>query len=171
MKLLGYKGNGPGLSGLVDRLIRFRLHGKYSHVEIMFEPKDCVDDYLPDMKSTPINGALWCASSSGMDIIPKYSTKRQGKVGGVRFKRINPSPRKWDIIDLPNKDVVNAVKIFNKYEGHPYDYKLALGYLNFFLRENPDKLICSEVCAKALGFKDAWRYDPCLLMSTIVSQS
>jgi hypothetical protein len=178
MKLLGYKKNASGFKGLIDRLIRFRLsikykhtqfrlEAKYSHVEILFEPNDCVDEYLPDKISNPKNGAYWCASSSGMDIMPKYSIKRQGEIGGVRFKRINPNPRKWDIIDISDKDAVKAVQIFNKYEGCSYDYKLALSYLVFFIKQSPDKMICSEICAEALGYKQAWKYDPCLLMNIV----
>lgn len=170
MKLLGYKGNSPGLAGLVDRLIRFRLDGKFSHTEVMFEPGDGVEHLMPDGLLEPINGHYWCASSSGMDRIPFYSTYRANEFGGVRFKRIKPNLRKWDIIPCKKSDPVQAALVFVKLEGYKYDYKLILGYINFFMRNTKDRLICSEVCAQSLGYKDPWRYDPCLLMGTVSSE-
>jgi hypothetical protein len=170
MKLLGFKGTGKGLSGLVDRLIRFRLNGKYSHTEIMFEPGDGVEQYMPDGNLEPNEDGYWCASSSGMDRMPFYSNRRANKFGGVRFKRIKPSPSKWIILDVPGKNPITAAEIFRKYEGSCYDYKLISGYINFLMRDTKSKTICSEICAMALGYKDAWRYDPCLLISAVESE-
>lgn len=170
MKLLGFKANSPGLAGIVDRLIRFRLDGRYSHTEIMFEPGDNVEHLVPDGVLEPINGEYWCASSSGLDRMPFYSKRRCGQLGGVRFKRIKPNPRKWTILDIKDKDAVKAAEVFVKYEGACYDYKLILGYINFFMRDTKGKLICSEICAQALGYKETWRYDPCLLISRVESE-
>lgn len=164
MKLIGYKGTSKGLAGLVDILIRFRLKGKHSHTEILFEPGDGVGHLVPDGILEPIDGKYWCGSSSGMDRIPFYSSKRPNKLGGVRFKRIAIDQNKWDVIDVSDRDAVKAAVVFVNREGSHYDYRLILSYLSFFVKEKEDQLVCSEICALALGLKESWRYDPCLLM-------
>ncbi len=42
MLLASYTGTRPGLQGLANRAIRFRLGGPYSHTELVFEPGDGV---------------------------------------------------------------------------------------------------------------------------------
>lgn len=164
MKLIGYKSTSSGLAGIADHLIRFRLKGIYTHTEIMFEPGDGVEAYMPDRKLELYGSQqFWCASSSGIDTIPKWSSYRKGKRGGVRFKMIDVNPDKWDIVHL-DADPLRAASYFKSMQGMPYDYSLMLSYVSWLVAENPLAVNCSEACASALDYEQAWRYDPCLLM-------
>ena len=63
MKLASYKATRTGLQGLINRLIRWRFSGAYSHTEIVFEPGDGVAGWMPFGGCEPdADGALWCAS-------------------------------------------------------------------------------------------------------------
>lgn len=169
MKLLSYKDTAKLPAGVIDILIRFRLKGMYSHNELMFEPGDDVAHYVPDGVLEPIDGKYWCGSSSALDIVPAWSHRRAGHRGGVRWKRINPNEKKWDILDLniPQQDLsfdkIAAAKWYRDNQGMPYDYRLIANFISFLVGQEFDKVVCSESIAEALKFSEAWRYDPVML--------
>lgn len=167
MKLASYKSTRPGIQGLFNRLIRWRLDGIYSHTEIVFEPDDAVGNLMPDGTCEMINGTLWCASSVAAEAMPIYSTFRKGKHGGVRFKRIELDPKKWDFVKLDRFSSQKAAAWFFIRQGSLYDYSLISKYLFFFLSESFNRYTCSESCAFSLLFDDAWRFDPCILHSSV----
>lgn len=163
MKLASYKGTRPGLQGIVNRLIRWRFDGLHSHTEVVFEPTDDVSEFMPDWTTQPHeDGALWCASSVAVEVLPSWSPKRPGKAGGVRFKRIVLDPEKWDVIPYPG-DAKAAAKLFHEKQGTLYNWELCLKYVAFFMPMKDDREACSQVSAAAGGFNDAWRFDPCTL--------
>lgn len=171
MKLIGYKSTSSGIAGLSDRIIRFRLKGIYSHTELVFEPGDKVEHLMPNGRLELYSDTQrWCASSSSIDRLPPWSIKRAGKRGGVRFKMIDIDPKKWDILPV-DADPVFAANVFKAMEGWPYDYQLILSYLTWIVGEDSAAVNCSEICATALRFENAWRYDPCLLMEIVKQRS
>jgi hypothetical protein len=95
------------------------------------------------------------ASSSSMD-------------GGVRFKRIDFDPKKWDIQDIGMHDKEDAARqyIADKV-GCKFDYLGMFAHVDKRLKENPNRYFCSEIIAAALGFKEAWRLDPCSLFIAV----
>ena len=162
MKLASYKSTRAGLMGLGNILIRLRLRGPYSHSEIVFEPGDGVDHLMPDGTCEPdADGALWCVSSTGLERIPAWSTRRAGKRGGVRFKRIVLGD-KWDLRAVNQHPSVAAAWAANN-QGRLYDWQLVLGFLAWLIPQKKSRVMCSEACAEMLGFDDAWRFDPCVL--------
>jgi hypothetical protein len=163
MKLASYYGTKAGLMGLGNILIRYRLKGIYSHTEVAFEPGDGVDAFMPDGTTEPNeDGQVWCASSTGLDHIPLWSNARPGKLGGVRFKRIKLDPKKWHLDDTTGDPIKAALWVkFN--EGMLYDWQLIIGFIAWFIPDKSGRVMCSEACAEMLGYKDAWRIDPCLL--------
>lgn len=167
MKLLAYKANTPVAFGIGDKLIRWRLNGNYSHTEIMFEPGDNVEHYVPDGILESTLGWHWCASSTGTDKIPLTSLVRPGATGGCRFKRINPNNGNYDIYDLKAFDPVYAAKKAKELEGKMYDYQLLLGFIAWVIPNKEDRYVCSEFNAEMLGFEEAWRIDPCLLVNIV----
>lgn len=168
MKLLSYHGTRPGIVGLGNRLIRLRLRGKYSHNEVMFEPGDGVDAFMPDGTCQPDEaGAYWCVSSAGTERIPGWSLRRPGKIGGVRFKRILPDPARWTIRNTKSNPVAAAVWA-KENEGRPYDWSLVFGYIAWVIPNKVDSVLCSEAGAEMLGIPDAWRFDPCSLDAAVV---
>ncbi len=89
--------------------------------------------------------------------------------GGVRKKMIELDPEHWDIIDAPWIDAEKAVKWFEDHMDNKYD---VVGLVGFVLRRFPDdrhKYFCSEACAAAAGFDEAWRLDP-NTFATVVRQ-
>ncbi|UGQ45074.1 hypothetical protein [Massilia endophytica] len=162
MKLASYKATRPGLHGIANVLIRIRLGGQYSHSEIVFMPGDGVDALMPDGTCEPVNGAYWCASSVAAERLPAWSKRRPGRAGGVRFKRIQLDPDKWDLLDL-QRDARQAARWFVENEGMPYDWQLILGFIAWFIHEDEGRVTCSEACASAGGHPDSWRFDPCAL--------
>lgn len=87
-----------------------------------------------------------CASSSPRD-------------GGVRLKKIDLTPDKWDVFDIHAFDEVSARDWFERNTGSGYDY---WGVFGFVLRAQQDKtrFFCSESVLASLGFKEAWRFTP-----------
>lgn len=166
MKLASYKSTRPGVLGLFNRLIRWRLSGCYSHCEVVFEPDDGVDHLLPDGNAQPQDGAYWCASSVALERMPGWSHYRAGRIGGVRFKRIVLDPARWDLVDVPHCPG-RAARWFIAREGHPYSWRLIAKFLAWMVRpiHRAAQYTCSSAAAGAFGHvdADAWRFDPCLI--------
>ena len=163
MKLASYKSTRPGLQGIAHRLIRLRLRGIYSHTEVVFEPGDPVGHLMPDgTTARGADGSLWCASSVAAEALPAHSSRRAGRTGGVRLKRIVLNPDHWDMLSM-RADPVAAARWFVENQGAPYDWQLILGFLAWFVPGKDGRWTCSEAGAAAVGVpeKDAWRVDPC----------
>lgn len=80
--------------------------------------------------------------------------------GGVRFKRIDFNPARWDIIDLPDHLEPAARAWFTAHEGKSYDLLGNLHFLLGFLSDSRDKWFCSEAVGGALGMIEPWRLGP-----------
>ena len=167
MKLLSYTGTRPGISGVGNRLVRLRLSSRYSHSEVMFEPGDGCEQYMPDGSLEPdANGAYWCASSSASDRMPDWGgvrNRRAGKMGGVRFKRVVVKPDNWNVKNYPfSPDEVAS--FFVRMEGLPYDWRHILSFLgvipNLVIGQDQWEYTCAEICAAAAGFIHAEIFDP-----------
>lgn len=170
MKLISYKSTRAGLVGISNILIRIRLKGQISHSEVLFEPGDGVEHLVPDGNLEPIDGEYWCASSVAAEHLPEYSPKRAGATGGVRFKRVNPSPDKWIMNDVPF-DPIKAAQWAKDNQGMMYDWQLILGFLVWWIPDKDNRVMCSESCAHMFGFEDPWRFDPCVLHATVQNLS
>lgn len=168
MKLASYKSTRPGLQGIANRLIRFRLRGVYSHNEVVFEPGDGVDHLMPDGSCEEVDGTLWCASSVAAERLPSWSRRRAGQVGGVRFKRIAFDLAKWDLVDCPADAVVAAARA-HVHEGERYDWRLILGYVSWLILGHSSRWTCSEFCALLAGIGSGWRFDPCTLHAAVMA--
>jgi hypothetical protein len=165
MKLASYIGTRKGLMGIGNVLIRLRLGGRESHSEIVFEPGDGVDHLMPDGTCQPdANGALWCCSSVGLERMPAWSKRRAGRIGGVRFKRIDVSGDHW-AVDESRADALLAAQWASDNEGRLYDWQAIARYLLWVLPPKVSRGMCSEVCATMLGApeRDAHLFDPRLL--------
>ena len=87
--------------------------------------------------------------------------------GGVRFKRIDFDPERWDFIELPSHLEPAARAWFVGNVSRRYDL---LGNLGFAWRPvcgEEGAFFCSEACAAAVGIPAAWRYDPNALASAL----
>lgn len=80
--------------------------------------------------------------------------------GGVRFKKIDFEPEKWEIFDLPDHLEADAKKWFEEHEGQKYDILGNVRFVVGFVRSDDKKWFCSEAIGAALGMKDPWRYSP-----------
>lgn len=80
--------------------------------------------------------------------------------GGVRFKMIDYSADRWDFITLPPELEFRARVYFEARVGTKYDL-MGNVHLTFgFVSDSKDRLFCSEAVMEALGFKEAWRFEP-----------
>ncbi len=79
---------------------------------------------------------------------------------GVRFKRIDFSPGRWDFIDLNPAKETTARQWFTDHNGQPYDLRGNLRFVFGVVPESKKKWFCSEAVAAALGMDDPWRYGP-----------
>ena len=86
--------------------------------------------------------------------------------GGVRFKRIDYEPTRWDIIDIDG-DEASARTWFETHEGQAYDMIGTGHFVIGPIPQNPNRWFCSEAVAAALGMRDPWRYDPCGLYAVL----
>lgn len=91
--------------------------------------------------------------------------------GGVRFKRIDYDPANWDIITLPSHLEAKAREWFVAHDGNPYDLWGNVHFVLSPVKHKSSAWFCSEAAAAALGFADAWRYDPALMYSVALSLS
>lgn len=164
MLLASYKSTRPGIQGVANRVIRWRLRGKYSHSEIVFQPGDVPGHLLPDGTTRPDDaGALWSVSSVAAERLPAWSRRRAGKMGGVRFKRIAFDPSRWDTVRIRDADPMDALVIARRMEGIGYDWRQVAGYASWLIPQDADRVSCAEFCAAVLGHVDPWRSDPCSL--------
>ena len=164
MLLAAYKSTRPGIQGIANRLIRWRLRGQYSHVEVVIEPGDVPGHLMPDGSTRPNeNGALWSVSSVAAERLPEWSRRRAGRIGGVRFKRIAFDPARWDTVRVRDADPIDAVILAKRLEGMCYDWRGVSSFALWLIPEDPDKVSCAELCARLLGHIDPWRADPCSL--------
>lgn len=177
-----YVGTRSGIMGLGNIFIRLRIceggqkwkqalqlnaiHGqtvlRASHTELVFEPGDGVDDLMPDGTCEPdADGALWCLSSTGLEHVHPESIRRAGKLGGVRFKRINVHNAKWQHQPIRKSLARRAATWGVENSGRLYDWQLILSFLSWLIPQKASRLMCNETVLTALGVKDAFRYDPC----------
>lgn len=163
MLLASYKSTRPGVQGIANRLIRWRLRGPYSHSEIVFEPDDGVDGLMPDGSCAPdANEALWCASSVAAERLPTWSARRAGCMGGVRFKRIRLDPDKWDTVPLHASPLRAAVRA-GLIEGELYDWQGVAGFLAWVIPGSDLRWTCHEAAGLLMGIDQPHRLDPCSL--------
>ena len=135
--LASYKGTRPGWHGLVNRVIRFFTKSIYSHSEI------CLGN--------PFEGRVDCLSSVGTE-------------GGVRIKRMQLDPAKWDVIALPGVSDGAFWNFVADNAGRKYDLVGCVrSVLPFVSREHETKWFCSEVCASVIGHREPWRMHPGVL--------
>jgi len=81
--------------------------------------------------------------------------------GGVRLKRIEYDPARWDFVELPFADETAARRWFQLRDGRvPYDLLGNLRFVLGFVPQSRRGRFCSEAIAEALGFPDPWRHGP-----------
>lgn len=177
MLLASYTAIRPGIQGLANQLIRFRLRARESHTEVVFEPGDGADELMPDGTCQPdANGALWCASSVAWERLPTYSPRRAGRRGGVRFKRIALKPDHWHLQPY-KRDPVKAARLFKRREGEAYSWRLILGFVgwlvNVIWRPSRRKAVCSQIAAEAGGVdpEESWRFDPPVMRRAVEAEN
>jgi len=162
MKLASYKASRDGFLGIFNWLIRIRLKGIYSHTEVVFMPEDDVGHLMPDGTCEPVDGMYWCASSVASDKMPEWSPRRAGRTGGVRFKRVLLDSSKWDVVNFKYNPTI-AATWFKDRQGSLYDWQQIFGFISWLMPEKSGRYMCSECCAASAGYKDAHRFDPCIL--------
>lgn len=96
-----------------------------------------------------------CYSSSGRD-------------DGVRGKLININDGGWDVIELPWVDAQDVLAFYEQTQYDDYDYLGAiLGRAGDVKLEDREAWFCSEWCAAAIGFSEAWRFTPATLAAAL----
>jgi uncharacterized protein YycO len=135
MKVAFFKGRHPGIKRWLGVMTKWWTDGPYSHAEL-------VVGETPDGKSI-------CWSSTYLD-------------RGVRQAELELNPADWDVreLRLTSAEQAAALAWFEQHAGEPYD---VLGLLGFVWRREEgakSKWFCSEAVAAALGWPEAWRFDP-----------
>jgi len=135
MKIAMYKGPPTGFWHKVGHEATcLWTFSEYSHCELVFGDADRSGRHL-------------CASSSARD-------------GGVRFKRIDLSTGRWDLYPIKG-DEAAAYQWFVQHQGKQYD---CLGLAWFVLPieqfNDPDRYVCSEAIAAALGYARPHKFHP-----------
>jgi uncharacterized protein YycO len=135
MKVAFFKGRHPGVKGWLGVMTKWWTDGPYSHAELVV--------------GETADGKSVCWSSTYLD-------------KGVRRAELVLDPADWDVIEIRTTPAQEAAALawFSQHEGEPYD---TLGLLGFAWRHyegEKDKWFCSEAVAAALGYREAWRYDP-----------
>lgn len=86
--------------------------------------------------------------------------------GGVRLKRIQLDPAKWDVwaVDV---DEMAARAWFDRHAGQPYDVLGVVGFVARVAGHDKSRWFCAEAMAAAAGYSDPWRLDPCSLAAVL----
>lgn len=123
-----------------DALVRWWTRGPYSHVELAFHVGD--DVHL-------------CWSSSPRD-------------GGVRSK-LMPLPKEhWDVLEIgQDKRRATVLLWFKDRQGARYDWLGLLGFVMRRVKGRSSRYFCSEAVGAALGYDEAWRFDPNTLHAVV----
>ena len=88
--------------------------------------------------------------------------------GGVREKYIELNLEHWDLFPLPWASAARVEDVFARHWGLGYDWLgIGLSQLLPVAIDHRDRMFCSEFCAAALGFQDAQRYSPALLVDVV----
>lgn len=120
------------LARLFDRLVCWRTHGRFSHVEIV--------------RGLRTDGLAICMSSSWRD-------------DGVRIKAIDLTSGRWELVQIPG-DVEHAASWFADHLGQPYDAFGLLAWVLPWRVSDRRAWFCSEACAQALGLAESWHTSP-----------
>ena len=80
--------------------------------------------------------------------------------GGVRFKRIDYDPERWDFVTLPDSLEPYARDWFERNAGAPYDLMGNVRFVLPWLADSERGWFCSEALAAALGWAEPWRFGP-----------
>jgi hypothetical protein len=170
MHLAFYKG-GPGSANgsLFDKAIGLWTRSPYVHVECAFKPWMDADslfifnEKLRQAKITVMAGdppaRSWlCFSSSPRD-------------GGTRFKWIDLTDGKWDLIEVPFLADERRLALLEcaKLLGRKYDWGAIFGFVLPFGEHTAGRLMCSESgttvvqnasCRRMLAAAKPWRTSP-----------
>lgn len=87
--------------------------------------------------------------------------------GGVRFKQIRFDPDHWDFVELPDYFEATARKWFVDHMLDGYDVLGNVHFIASVIPDDGDKWSCAESIAAALGFTDAWRFEPNALAAVL----
>ena len=90
--------------------------------------------------------------------------------GGVRFKRIDLTSGKWDVLPINQPDH-RAWDWFARHSGHAYDYAGVLRFVLPLLPSRRKQWFCSEAVAAALGLPNADLWTPGMLADYFKEQS
>lgn len=80
--------------------------------------------------------------------------------GGVRYKRIDFDPDKWDFLEIPGEWEPVARRYFDDHNGAGYDIMGNVHFLIGFVRDSNSRKFCSEAAAEAIGVCEPWRFEP-----------
>lgn len=80
--------------------------------------------------------------------------------GGVRFKRIDYDPEKWDFVEIADWLETRIRKWFEEHEGDLYDILGNVHFLVPLVGDSKFRWCCSEALGAAIGIPDAWRFHP-----------
>lgn len=127
MKFAFFKGTGT----LLDKLIRFWMRGRYSHVE-----------------------AVLAELGDG-----QYTVASSVPFVGVRIANIALPASDWDIVEAPG-DVTSVRAWFAARVGTRYDYRGLFGFVLRRVDGEKGRYFCSEAIGTALGMSEPWRFDP-----------
>ena len=91
--------------------------------------------------------------------------------GGVRSKWIDLDSGNWDLVEIGDKCTELVLSFFELTQGAKYDWIGAVIGRGLGVQiELRSRWFCSEWCAAALGFEQAWRFTPVKLLAAILPQ-
>jgi len=126
-----FKGHSAGIMGLFDIADHAWMEGEFSHVELVFS----------DGRSA--------SAVAGVGV-------RFTAPGSIDFT----DTTQWELVDLSMLDEQAAIDCFDKNLGKGYSYRGDLHFIIGFVEHDKNDDFCSEICAYATGFEQAWRFDP-----------
>lgn len=96
----------------------------------------------------------WCPWSHSEVVIDGRCYSASVRDGGVRWKDIDVTTGRWDVLDRPGVEPGEAYMRYRQREGLGYDWPGALAWGLPFLKQSPRRDYCFELCAHMLGLPE-----------------
>jgi len=150
----------PWQPGYWSYKIACQAHGGYSHEELVFSYQ-LLKLYLERGAST-LNQIPHDLLQTVLSLHKGLCFSSSERDGGVRFKLTSEvtekNPHHWDLLDVTNS-LNTALKMLTfciDQNGKKYDWPAIIGFKISYVKQNPDKWYCTEICDRAKQLAGIW---------------
>lgn len=120
-----------------------------------------VNDILHSISHYSVRLRTWSKYSHAELVIDGWAYSSSVRDKGVRRKKIDFNPERWDLIDIDPKrvNVDYALAFFLRWQDSDYDWWNIIRYILPFVPQKQDQFVCFEFVAAMLNAPGYYRVD------------